>query len=218
MYNLGVCYFRGYGTAKDDKKAEEFLTRAVEGGSVLAMWNMGYYYVHGYVGEQDVAKGIELLEKAYARNCASAAASLGEIYWSGGRNVPGVKKDDEKAIEYFRKGREGACSVAILHLSACYENGIGVEADKAEAAKLYEEAAKFNSSGTMMLIGLSYLYGDKKDAKKAVEYLKRAANMDDVGAMRALATFYEETGSKENKDRASLLKRRAAKIEARYAK
>ncbi len=219
--SLGCYYFNGCGTAKDDKKAAEFLTRAVNGGSVSAMDNLGGGYVYGYGVEQNVAKGLELLEKACARNSASAAGTLGRIYSSAYGNVPGVKKDDAKAIEYFRKGREGACSGAIYALASCYENGIGVEADEADAAKLYEEAAKGNDSGAITRIGQAYLYGNlgyKKDAKKAVEYLKRAANMDDVRGMRALATFYEGTGSKENKDRASLLKRRAAKIEARYAR
>lgn len=103
---------------------------------------------------------------------------MGEIYSSGCLDVPNVEKDDAKAIEFFRKGREGACSEAAYYLARCYENGFSVEADEAEAAKLYEEAARANDSSAVTRIGLAYLYGAlgyEKDAKKAVEYLKRAA-------------------------------------------
>ncbi len=222
MDSLGCYYFNGSGTERDSKKAAEWWARAAERGLPTAMSNLGIYcYAYGDGVERDGAKAIQLLEKACARGCASAAALLGAIYSSGWHDVPNVEKDDAKAIEFFRKGREGACSEAAYYLARCYENGIGVEADEAEAAKLYEEAARANDSSAVTRIGLAYLYGGlgyEKDAKKAVEYLKRAADMDEADALRTLASCYENgNGVKKSRVEASRLRRRASASTARYA-
>ena len=221
MDSLGIYYFLGYGTAKNDKKAAELFARAVEKGSVTAATHLGFCYMHEIGLERDAAKGIKLLEEAYARNEVSAAYTLGEAYWSSS-GERGVDKDDAKALEWFRKGREGADDDSIWALAECYEYGVGVEADEAEAAKLYEEAARLNHSRAIAQIGFAHLNGNlgyEKDPKKAVEYLKRAADMDDVQALSELKRCYENgIGIKKSLREAAKLRGRAQAIRARHSK
>lgn len=62
------------------------------------------------------------------------------------QGTPEVKKDERKAVEWFRKSAEQGCVEAELFMGQCFHDGIGVERDFAEAARWFRMAAKSRPS------------------------------------------------------------------------
>ena len=57
-------------------------------------------------------------------------------------NGTGVEKDEQKAVEWYKKAAEQGYASAQFNLAVCYENGTGVEKDEQEAVEWYKKAAE----------------------------------------------------------------------------
>lgn len=66
-----------------------------------------------------------------------AENNLGVLYLKG----HGVKKDDHKAFEHFRKAAQSLNPIPLRHLADMYEKGLGVQKDL-EQARFHRELAK----------------------------------------------------------------------------
>ncbi|MBR3085513.1 MAG: SUMF1/EgtB/PvdO family nonheme iron enzyme [Kiritimatiellae bacterium] len=62
------------------------------------------------------------------------------------QGTPNVKKDERKAVEWFRKSAEQGCVEAELFMGQCFHDGLGVDTDFAEAARWFRMAAKSRPS------------------------------------------------------------------------
>ena len=102
MYELGLCYQRGFGVEKDMNKAIAFFTQSMELGCADAQNIMGYFLFGGEHLAKDQARAIALWEKAASQNHAMAMCSLGWSYQQG----EGVTKDLEKARSWYRRAIE----------------------------------------------------------------------------------------------------------------
>ena len=51
-----------------------------------------------------------------------------------------MTQDKTKAFEWYLKSANHGCAVAMGNVQNCYENGIGVKQDSAEAAKWKKKA------------------------------------------------------------------------------
>ena len=70
----------------------------------------------------------------------------------------------------------------------CFETGVGVEKDEAEAVKWYREAAEQGLANAQFNLGLCSARGDgvEMDAAEAVKWYRRAAEQGNVSAKNAL--------------------------------
>ena len=95
---MAICYENGYGVEKDDKKAVEFYTKAVERHDYDAKTELAKHYLNGTGVEKDAKKATKLLSEAAEVIGSEANYILATCYENG----TGVKKDMEKAIELYR--------------------------------------------------------------------------------------------------------------------
>jgi TPR repeat protein len=88
--------------------------------------------------ENDPAEAARLYEQSAKLGYFSALGNLGVHYINGA----GVKKDDQKAVELFRTGSDAGDAYCMFLLARCFEGGVGMAKNSAEARKMYERAAK----------------------------------------------------------------------------
>ena len=109
------------------------------------------------------------------RNDAQAQERIGFIY----ANAKGVEKDDEMALQWFRKAAAQGYGVAEYNLGYMYFWGRGVPEDHAVAAVWYEKAAEQDYTLAQHVLSSLYEKGDgvAKDGGEALRWLRRAANL-----------------------------------------
>lgn len=116
---------------------------------------------------------IELLEEEVQKGNTAALYNLGYIYLLG----EGVEVDEQKAIQYFRRGasfQDGKCMQA---LAMCYRNGDGVEKDPAKTVYWLKNGAKIGHAGCQYHLALCYESGEgiETDYNEAVTLMKKSA-------------------------------------------
>lgn len=106
----------------------------------LILSNLGAIHISGADGVPVCyPQGIKLLKRAIKEGGrASAFHNLGTLYHRG----QGVQQDLQKAVELYTRAAELNFVEAQLTLARCYEDGIGVAKNIAEAKRWYEAAAR----------------------------------------------------------------------------
>lgn len=125
----------------------------------------------------------------------------------------GVKKDFEKAVDWYKKGAYSEDAVAMWHMGLCYEHGKGVEKSFTIAVEWYEKAAEKGYPMALTRLGKCYELGlgAIKDNEKAIAMFQKAANQGDLEAQQRLGVCYDlGVGVSKDKDRALYWFRRAA--------
>lgn len=79
MFNLGVLYYQGEGTAKNDTTARSWYQKAAEKGHPTAMYNLGYMYEKGISVQASSVKALEWYKKAKDGNHPKAAEAIERI-------------------------------------------------------------------------------------------------------------------------------------------
>lgn len=163
---LGNGYLTGQAGKVDLSLAEKWSRLAAEQGEPMAMTNLG----------------IILKKSEPQRALGSFLASAEKGYFKAYRYIGLVYELTEpaKAVIAFRQGAEMGDITSQYHMGRCYENGIGVQRDYAEAYKWYqlssERGDRVASDG---MVGLAGLYerglGVDMDMKKAKEWYEKAA-------------------------------------------
>ena len=138
------------------QKAYQYYKIAADNNHPVANWAIGYLYYNGYIGNLDndnLKLAVKYFEKAIEQKCPSAYNSMGLIYLKG--NVPGIKKDINKAVEYFKKGAEFGNVYS-------YNNLGKIEEDKGNFKKAfyyYEISANLGDSWALNKLGEYYRNG-----------------------------------------------------------
>ena len=83
VYSLGVCYLRGMGVKRDEKRAYELITEAAEQGNLDAEFTLGHFYFEGSVVECDYEKAARIFKKAADLNHPGGLNDLGFCYQRG---------------------------------------------------------------------------------------------------------------------------------------
>ena len=150
-YYLAGYYLAGHG---DDTEALRLLKEATEDNSVCShvCKLLGELHEQGQACERDMAEAVRYYRMAGsfdAEVCFALARilkagdgvprDLGEAaYWL----FETAWRDDEDAINQLRELAEGGEAEAQYRLACCYDKGIGVEKDEAEARKWFALAAE----------------------------------------------------------------------------
>ncbi len=109
---LGEAFADGFGTERDEVRAEEFLRRAAEAGRVESMTRLGSFLGRDWRSEAERVEALEWFRRAAALGDARAMTLLGFAYREG----RGVAADADAAVGWFisahAAGAAGAASVA----------------------------------------------------------------------------------------------------------
>ena len=151
---------------------------------IIAIFNYGHVLADDNVSRQ-LGNGLE----AYAAKDYRTAWEILYPLANGGqveaqrkigvmlRHGLGVKKDDAKAIYWYRKAAENGHVRAQNSLGVMYRFGMGVKRDAEQAAHWIMAAAKQGDAKARENLGLMYMEGDglEQSDKQAVYWLKQAA-------------------------------------------
>jgi TPR repeat protein len=119
-----------------------------------------------------------------------AMALLGELYGSG----LGVKQDDSKAAEWYRRAADRGDREAMFALAMLRMAGRAGPVNREEAAKLLAAAARLKHPLASYNLALLYLEGQlfPRDFARAAELFRIAAEAGSAEAQYALAALYKE--------------------------
>ena len=98
QYNLGVCYFNGFGVAVDQMEAVSWWRKSAEQGDAQAQYNLGNCYGAGHGILKDYVKAHFWCQKAIDQGLDAALSWMGLCYHNG----DGVKKDIIEAYAYWK--------------------------------------------------------------------------------------------------------------------
>ena len=200
QFNLGVCYFWGYGVdvEMDDDEALKWLLKAAEQGIAEAQYSLGQCYFWGYGVEADDVKAMEWFHKAANQGCIDAYDMLAELagedeaertYWrrkmiefyrkdaeqgdaEAQLRLGGLCEDSKEAMQWCRKAAEQGYAEAQYALGYKYEEGLEVPQDYVEAVKWYRKAAEQGHGYAMSALGRCYEngYGVPKDEEEGQKW------------------------------------------------
>ena len=172
LYNLGMCYLRGYGCKEDQSLAFKFLRASAEKGHPEAINNLGGFYRDGTV----VQKNLESAARFFERS-----ANLGNDYGMFNyalalQRGEGVEKDVARALELFNKAAMRGNAEAMNSYGMCFFKGDGVGKDEAVAVKWFLAAASRGFPPAMDNLSACYELGAgvRRDTKEATVWKVRA--------------------------------------------
>ena len=139
LYYLALLYLNGEPNIGLSPCSElefmEHLNRAVEGGSLDAMFTRGHSYYHGTEGyPQNYERAFNDFIRAAEEGHADSAVSAGAILHRG----IGVPRNQEKAFELYQMAGELGSIEGWRNVVACYTTGEGVP-KSLETAKYIDE-------------------------------------------------------------------------------
>lgn len=134
---LGECYLLGKGTPRDERKAFLNLSEAASAGNLRSMDRLGTLFQKGIGTAKDFAEASRLFTKASELGHLDSLGNLGVLFMNG----EGVPADARKAVALFERGARKENPYCMYLYARCLENGIGVEANPADAKGWYKRAA-----------------------------------------------------------------------------
>lgn len=194
--NMALCYQLGRGTQKDSLLAANLYEVAIKKGnkgiipqheaivkntgSIFSCLLLQECYQKGIGVEKNVKKANEYLEKAANEKHLPSQYTLALNYLNG--------KQEAKAVEWFKKAARQRHVGATYYYGYLLYYGKGITANQEEGIKFLKIAA--NKDFTMANYQLGKIYSDKKDAKAAFPYLKKAAMQGNMEAKWLLGKYY----------------------------
>lgn len=177
LYAMGIVYEDATQVQRDKQKAVDLYEKAADAGSESGAWAAALMYHHGRGIKVDHKKAFTLFNRAVEMGYDDPMLNdyLAWCHYAG----LGTEKNEQKAIEWWRKGADAGSIKCILLLADRYQRGEGLPRDMAIAVQLFQSgAAKGNESCMNSLAWLRATSSDVEylDGKEAVEYALRLSS------------------------------------------
>ena len=171
------CYFGEKETEGHMEKAAVLYQLAAELGDVRAKGRMASMLFKGLGMQQNKTRAVEIFQKAAMMGDLDSIKTLAMFYKYG----ESVGVNHEKAARMYKKAAE------------IYDNGEGVEADKAMAFQMYQAAEALDDAEAAWKLSEMYRSGEgtEKDAAKEREYLQKAVDRGSGDAIFRMACKYD---------------------------
>ena len=187
FYNLGMCYFNGYGCREDKDKAFDCFRTAADSGHPEAINNIGGLYRDGEVVERDPV----IATKWFAKS-ASLGNAYGQLnYALALQRGEGTAQDPERAAALLCEAAGKGLPEAMNAYAMCLYAGTGVKKDERTAVTWYRRAAKEGFAPAMENLATCYDLGSgglEKSAEESTVWKVRArAARGDRNAMAWLS-------------------------------
>ena len=192
LYYLALMYDMGHGVPKEYKKAFKYYKQSADLGNILAMNNLGVMYTLGVGVVKDDTKGCKMYQKA--ADAGGTKISFDNLAWCYKIGLGDFKRDDSKAIEYYKKAIDFGNIGSIYYLAVLYDE----MGDYEKSFPLFKRASESKDTIVkkkgLYSVGTFYYLGDvvNKDYKKAAEYFEKSAELGYPDAYNYLGIMYEE--------------------------
>ena len=158
LYYMGVFYGTGDVVSQDYTISTQYLQKSADLGYADALYQLGVYKMHGFGCQVNWKEALKFCEAAANKGCADAANEAGYIY---DRGEHGVKKDDEKAFEWFLKAAELNHTEAIRYVIRAYHDRIVEDEDGEEYLYWVEKGFELDIPEVYLQVGF-YLFQEKE--------------------------------------------------------
>ncbi|XP_015149110.2 death ligand signal enhancer isoform X1 [Gallus gallus] len=137
QFNVGLCYEHGRGTEKDLEKAAFYYYRAASSCHPMAQYRYARCLLcHSPENEwHRLQKAVTFLEQAAVAGLTEAQAYLGVFY------MRGLQPKEKKGLKYLLLAAKNGDAQSRYHVGVCYEKGLGVQQNLAEAMRHYQQSA-----------------------------------------------------------------------------
>lgn len=201
--HLGIMYHQGEGCEKNEELALRMFREGATAGCPLAACWIAEFYRMGYAVEKNKNYATKLLQKnleALKEMCKTEDVTA--LYFLSFNLLYGIGMNEniEEAVRLLEIGSyKGDTSCSVL-LAECYLNGWGGVENKEKAFRMLYGLKMLNKKGNFLL-GRCYYHGigTEQDFFKAVEYFKKAANLNHGTAKDYLGDcYYNGQGVNQN--------------------
>lgn len=152
---LGLALDYGYGVTPDPLLAEQWYRRAMEAGSLEAIYRLAELTGSERAAEPDPERAHALLEAAASLGSVDANRRLGEMTWRG----DGVMRHPLKAIDYLEVAAGQGDATAMTLIAQILLSGYGVTRDEATAVSWYFRAYRAGDADAGYALALAYADG-----------------------------------------------------------
>ncbi|KAI8880317.1 HCP-like protein [Backusella circina FSU 941] len=176
-----------------------YIRKAVEAGCVLAQSQLGMMLLEGKFIQKNQAVAMEWIVKSMKLMAPNDCYSQGMALYSGTT----VIQDYDISFCFIKKAAENHHGLAQAHLGLVYLQGLGVEKNKNEALKWFEQSIKELSPDECYQQGVKFYNGTEVDQNCEVVllYLQKAAASHHGPSQTQLALMYlEGSGVEKNHD------------------
>lgn len=210
MYDLALCYLRGEGVDKNEKKAFQLFLMASEQGDMDAQFQLAECYYYGKGTRLDMERAMELYLKTANLGNRVAQFMVGEYNMIGhlGQSFSIIsERNTIKAFGWFLKSAEQGFHPAQRRLGAFYESGTDPCVRNLEKAQYwYLKAAEQGNEKALFALGRIYANGIDEvtpDFAKAFDYYLMAAEKGlSVAQYRAGISYLYGKGVAKNTEEA----------------
>ena len=199
QYNLGICYYYGYGVQyRDRREAVKWYTKAAEQEYAEAQNSLGYCYEYGDWVEKNLEEAVKWYTKAANQEYARAQYNLALSYDKG----EGVAKNDSEAMKWYLKAVKNNYPQAAYYYGDMLLNGNkqkGITKNIPEGVKYLRKAADLKNLDAIQVLVGAYLLkmegkndlGISKNLSYAdfVKYLKIGAEQGNQDMKTILANL-----------------------------
>ncbi|XP_052540876.1 death ligand signal enhancer [Tympanuchus pallidicinctus] len=137
QFNVGLCYEHGRGTGKDLEKAAFYYYLAASSCHPMAQYRYARCLLcHSPENEwHRLQKAVTFLEQAAEAGLIEAQAYLGVFY------MRGLQPKEKRGLKYLLLAAKNGDAQSRYHVGVCYEKGLGVQQNLAEAMRHYRQSA-----------------------------------------------------------------------------
>ena len=175
MFNVGIMHDAGRGVPANPAQAASWYERAAAKGFGRAEYNLGLLYEEGIGVTRNRARAVQLFTSAAGHGITAAKAhlqQLGQHPAPAASGKPGDLAMDDfqraqrlllrrgpaeaaRAAGFFRRAAERGNALAEYDFGYCYEHGLGVPRDPAQAHAWYRRAASHAKDDAVRSIALA---------------------------------------------------------------
>lgn len=197
QYAIGVCFEEGTGLEESTEEALNWFAAAAEQGYGPAELRVAEYFEEGIGIEIDNEQAFVWFKDAADQDIVKAQIKVGEKLMNG----IGVEKNEAEGFKWYERAANSGDWEAFCIVADCYFEGKGVEKNESIAVEMYRKAASREYAKAQYKLGMCYLNGSEgnvtQDIGTAINYLRLAADQDDVFALSELDRLITELKSQE---------------------
>ena len=191
-WRLSSFYNNGWVVDFDQQKAKSLLLEASKAGCEEAKVDEAFMYMFGWYDTKiDEAKGKNILDKLVKNTQNTRVLCKYALLLQDGTSP--YEENQEKALKIINGIKDKENVWYFRTMGEFYKKGCDtIKVDINKSNEYFEKAFESGSAYSASLIANSFIEGEgiKKDLNKAIEWLKKGADVEESTCMTALSRIY----------------------------